>query len=531
MAVGEQLRFNLNVPCDSDNMSTRFKLKPSPIILQKLQEDSFPCDVPLGLDTRMELASRLARRDLEAAILNPHPLPHTPQSLPTTDIAKSIPTSRVSFKMSTNTTATSKATRACNRVSKGASKASKMTKPALMEDSGIDVSAVSETEEMTISDISDLKKELNDKLRRYCQWLLASQRPPNVELTATDDREMEREMNRIDEQSCRNNRLMYNLQLKVKQYQTNFGKLKKRKDLKDLSLVYRTIIRVINSLMYPLPAYLHCAPVDVKLVNQLIDVIREVSHVTYQTTMTRNKEDQEQKELLLELEFHVESIESFISERTTQIVKSQKKSQRTHVKTRRRLKRPSILKQPQPKQLPFKQHSMLQKTPLSLKDDKSLSLAWKSYAATLTHIPTTQGMIPVSPSSTQTNINASLPDSLAVEKKQTMEGDRIWLDAYTVDRIKHLDKMQEATEKKLMLLQEEMKKLNKERRNTNKEDEIKDNDRSCNERPVEMKGNDNSEISQDRGVSDRGISSLLTRSAMDGLLDKLQQIEVIDNYD
>ena len=72
MAVEEQLLFNLHVPSEPANMATRFKLKPTPIILQKLQSDQ---DIfkerlcPCSLDTRMEIASHIARRQLENSLL------------------------------------------------------------------------------------------------------------------------------------------------------------------------------------------------------------------------------------------------------------------------------------------------------------------------------------------------------------------------------------------------------------------------------------------------------------------------------
>ena len=69
-ALEEQLRFNLNVPPDPANMSTRFKLRPAPVILHKLSPPAPPpLPLALSLQTRMGLASRLARRELQTTLL------------------------------------------------------------------------------------------------------------------------------------------------------------------------------------------------------------------------------------------------------------------------------------------------------------------------------------------------------------------------------------------------------------------------------------------------------------------------------
>lgn len=71
-ALEEQLRFNLSVPPDPANMSTRFKLRPAPVILHKLSPPAPvapPPPLSLSLQARMELASRLAKRELQTALL------------------------------------------------------------------------------------------------------------------------------------------------------------------------------------------------------------------------------------------------------------------------------------------------------------------------------------------------------------------------------------------------------------------------------------------------------------------------------
>ena len=65
------MRFNLRIPPNPTNMSTRFKLRPAPVILHKIPPKPPPPPPPpsLSLDSRMELATRLARRELETALL------------------------------------------------------------------------------------------------------------------------------------------------------------------------------------------------------------------------------------------------------------------------------------------------------------------------------------------------------------------------------------------------------------------------------------------------------------------------------
>ena len=59
----DQMRFNLHTPADPTNMTTRFKLRPTPIVLQRV-----PSSIPHGpmpFEKRMEIASRLAQREIE----------------------------------------------------------------------------------------------------------------------------------------------------------------------------------------------------------------------------------------------------------------------------------------------------------------------------------------------------------------------------------------------------------------------------------------------------------------------------------
>ena len=63
------MRFNLRIPPNPTNMSTRFKLRPAPVVLHKIPPKPPPPPPSLSLDARMELATRLARRELETALL------------------------------------------------------------------------------------------------------------------------------------------------------------------------------------------------------------------------------------------------------------------------------------------------------------------------------------------------------------------------------------------------------------------------------------------------------------------------------
>ena len=67
IATKEQLRFNLDVAPDPENMTTRFRLRHTPVVIKKVPpsssgEDDDEPPLALTLDPRMELASRLCFR-------------------------------------------------------------------------------------------------------------------------------------------------------------------------------------------------------------------------------------------------------------------------------------------------------------------------------------------------------------------------------------------------------------------------------------------------------------------------------------
>ena len=72
----EQMQFNLYTPANPMNMATRFKLRPAPIVLQRVSMDHGDQQAVrqpqtmMPFDQRMELASRLAQRELEKNPLN-----------------------------------------------------------------------------------------------------------------------------------------------------------------------------------------------------------------------------------------------------------------------------------------------------------------------------------------------------------------------------------------------------------------------------------------------------------------------------
>ena len=68
----DQMQFNLHTPSNPMNMATRFKLRPTPIVLQRVSPVNSPmatvaqpqCGL-MPFEQRMELASRLAKREIE----------------------------------------------------------------------------------------------------------------------------------------------------------------------------------------------------------------------------------------------------------------------------------------------------------------------------------------------------------------------------------------------------------------------------------------------------------------------------------
>ncbi len=65
----DQMQFNLHTPSNPMNMATRFKLRPTPIVLQRVPPVDSPTAQPhcglMPFEQRMELASRLAKREIE----------------------------------------------------------------------------------------------------------------------------------------------------------------------------------------------------------------------------------------------------------------------------------------------------------------------------------------------------------------------------------------------------------------------------------------------------------------------------------
>ena len=60
----DQMRFNLQTAPNSTNMATRFKLRPTPVVIHRIpSQHTIPA--PLTLDERMTIASRLAQREIE----------------------------------------------------------------------------------------------------------------------------------------------------------------------------------------------------------------------------------------------------------------------------------------------------------------------------------------------------------------------------------------------------------------------------------------------------------------------------------
>ena len=66
----DQMRFNLQTPANPMNMATRFSLRPTPIVLQRVpssapSSQSTAIPNPMPFEERMKIASRLAQREIE----------------------------------------------------------------------------------------------------------------------------------------------------------------------------------------------------------------------------------------------------------------------------------------------------------------------------------------------------------------------------------------------------------------------------------------------------------------------------------
>ena len=66
----DQMRFNLQTPANPMNMATRFGLRPTPIVLQRVpssvpSSQSTAIPNPMPFEERMKIASRLAQREIE----------------------------------------------------------------------------------------------------------------------------------------------------------------------------------------------------------------------------------------------------------------------------------------------------------------------------------------------------------------------------------------------------------------------------------------------------------------------------------
>ena len=70
MAECDQLRFNVHVAPDPARLATTFKLRPGPVVIEQLPRQLQPNGHLESLPARMELASRLARRELEHKMLH-----------------------------------------------------------------------------------------------------------------------------------------------------------------------------------------------------------------------------------------------------------------------------------------------------------------------------------------------------------------------------------------------------------------------------------------------------------------------------
>ena len=191
MATTEQLRFNLDVAPDPENMATRFKLRPTPVVIKKVTP-SFPDDddeppLVLTLDARMELASRLARRNIEKAILYSNnsvsqtpltihnPLPPvamtTTQSSPTTTSEVSCKRSskpQVSFKEHAQSKSREVSSHLCSKGQEDS---------GIATDEGIDTDR--EEIEKTMSEIRNLRKELTHQMYKLRQFSHQKPLPPH----------------------------------------------------------------------------------------------------------------------------------------------------------------------------------------------------------------------------------------------------------------------------------------------------------------------------------------------------------------
>ena len=196
MATTEQLRFNLDVAPDPENMATKFKLKPTPVVIKKVPPSSSGEDdeppLSLTLDARMELASRLARRNIEKALLysnnsfpqapltihNPSPpvTMTTTQSPPTTrsevsckdDAPKRSSKPQVSFKEQPQFKSREVSAHLCS---------SGPEDSGIATDEGIDTDR--EEIEKTMSEIVNLRKELTQEMYKLQQFSHQKPHPPH----------------------------------------------------------------------------------------------------------------------------------------------------------------------------------------------------------------------------------------------------------------------------------------------------------------------------------------------------------------
>lgn len=196
MATTEQLRFNLDIAPDPENMATRFKLRPTPVFIKKVTPSS-PVDddeppLVLTLDARMELASKLARRNIEKALLCSsnsfsqapltvhNPLPPvamtTTQSPPTTtsevsckdEAPKRSSKPQVSFKEHAQFKSREDSSHLCSKGQEDS---------GIATDEGIDTDR--EEIEKTMSEIRNLRKELTHQMYKLRQFSHQKPLPPH----------------------------------------------------------------------------------------------------------------------------------------------------------------------------------------------------------------------------------------------------------------------------------------------------------------------------------------------------------------
>ncbi|XP_019850073.1 PREDICTED: uncharacterized protein LOC109580922 [Amphimedon queenslandica] len=286
-ALEEQLRFNLSVPPDPANMSTRFKLRPAPVILHKLSPPApvAPPPLSLSLQARMELASRLARRELQTALLMKNatllskepivfnnvrsaPVP-PPKCPPTQDATKS------------NLAKSNLANHQKSKFKRG----------------GVKHVTIAMTEGGPCEEAKQLRDELTQQLHCY---RLSLPRPAHETVVLKSDSiggsgrlewvgEMNKERKiierRTEEQHIRNIRLLYQLKQKIKEAERAMSKVKEGADfvkkshaVQQLAGAHRTALRTLHSLTNTASN-----GTDPKVTHQLISLLELLARISSQS--------------------------------------------------------------------------------------------------------------------------------------------------------------------------------------------------------------------------------------------------------